>query len=669
MKIHLQNFNNLKKLSYEIENKKVNFLFGISGSGKSSISKSINAKDLSNYVMVGQPVESCLVYFEEKEFENEECVPVYDYEYMNNVLIEKSNRNDIYTILYAGEDTLGEYRAKYDEYLAGFKVFKEQLILIKNKISALQRALKIGFNKNGTFKSDCVIRKFEDTITSKGKNTLAYKYSGNRLQWFLDGTTTEEFTDGRCPFCSKKLTERRKEILRDIISIDSKSFERIMKQSPIFHELNIDLPVWNSKTATNNFKQKLHDIIDAESEIDELLQIIDASYKTEFEIHSLKRIKISKKVRELFSELDGAVENFNSSLTEIKKLLGNIKSKTMSLISKNITCINDFLKRFSIPYIFEKSTIDYDNRVAEYVLKHENDVLSVDRAKNLSFGEKNIIGLILFILTNKNRKMLIIDDPASSFDNFRRKVILDLIFETKHPDSTILVLSHDEVFIKLALFYACGAKKKIVTRASMSIAEKKYSSEIGKTTFIENNETTNLIEISMDDFDSFEAFIKKRLCFLPRKINYQTAILIRLLFENKTHKTSREKTAYSYLSAIIHETPYPKIIELLSGISSNEDDVLLEIYKIVGEKYCALDTEYLTNYKTISYSDLEFVALFRDRLSGTQDKQNRAIKTELNSIVHLSSTYITCLDPFKFKMYSYKTHEFLETEKRKWINS
>ena len=47
----------------------------------------------------------------------------------------------------------------------------------------------------------------------------------------------------------------------------------------------------------------------------------------------------------------------------------------------------------------------------------------------------------------------------------------------------------------------------------------------------------------------------------------------------------------------------------------------------------------------------------------------KAIKTELNSIVHLSSTYITCLNPFKFKMYSSKTHIFLEGEKQKWLNS
>ena len=291
MKIHLQNFNNLKDLTYEIQNKKVNFLFGISGSGKSSISKSIVAKDLTDYAMAGKPVEGCSVSIEDKDYSDEEFIPIYDYEYMNNILVLKTNKNDIYQIVYAGEDNLSEYRIKYDEYLGSFKNFKDQLILIRNKIFALEKALKIEFNKNATYKSGCLIRKFEDTITSKGTNTLAHKYAGDRAQWFLYGTKTNEYANDKCPFCSKKLTDKRKEIIGDIISIDSKSFEKIMKQSSVLIELNIELPTWNSRISTNKFRKKLHDIIDTRQEIDNLLDIIDASYKTEFEIYSIKKLE------------------------------------------------------------------------------------------------------------------------------------------------------------------------------------------------------------------------------------------------------------------------------------------------------------------------------------------------------------------------------------------
>ena len=41
MEILIQNFANIKKLNFEIENSKLNFIYGISGSGKSSISKAL----------------------------------------------------------------------------------------------------------------------------------------------------------------------------------------------------------------------------------------------------------------------------------------------------------------------------------------------------------------------------------------------------------------------------------------------------------------------------------------------------------------------------------------------------------------------------------------------------------------------------------------------------
>ena len=156
--MHLHNFNNIKDLTYEIDNKKINFLFGISGSGKSSISKSFNATALDSYLTIGSPLGSCSVTIEDKEFGDDEAVPIYDYDYMNKVLIQKSEQNDIYSILFDGEETLSSYRLSYAACLGDFCSYKSQLIETKNKIHALISVLKIDFNKNGTYKSGCLIR-------------------------------------------------------------------------------------------------------------------------------------------------------------------------------------------------------------------------------------------------------------------------------------------------------------------------------------------------------------------------------------------------------------------------------------------------------------------------------------------------------------------------------
>ena len=44
MQITISNYNNIRNLDYEIEDSKINFLFGISGCGKSSIAKALTKK-------------------------------------------------------------------------------------------------------------------------------------------------------------------------------------------------------------------------------------------------------------------------------------------------------------------------------------------------------------------------------------------------------------------------------------------------------------------------------------------------------------------------------------------------------------------------------------------------------------------------------------------------
>lgn len=54
MVIDIQNFNSIKTLHYEIVDSKINFLFGISGSGKSSIAYALTDTNKEKYQMVGK---------------------------------------------------------------------------------------------------------------------------------------------------------------------------------------------------------------------------------------------------------------------------------------------------------------------------------------------------------------------------------------------------------------------------------------------------------------------------------------------------------------------------------------------------------------------------------------------------------------------------------------
>lgn len=54
MKINLSNYKNIESLEFEIEDNKINHIFGISGSGKSSIAQALAFKVNSDDVKVGK---------------------------------------------------------------------------------------------------------------------------------------------------------------------------------------------------------------------------------------------------------------------------------------------------------------------------------------------------------------------------------------------------------------------------------------------------------------------------------------------------------------------------------------------------------------------------------------------------------------------------------------
>ena len=55
MKIHIENFRNIESLDCEIEDNKVNFIYGISGTGKSSLVKAVSQAPGKKDAPIGKP--------------------------------------------------------------------------------------------------------------------------------------------------------------------------------------------------------------------------------------------------------------------------------------------------------------------------------------------------------------------------------------------------------------------------------------------------------------------------------------------------------------------------------------------------------------------------------------------------------------------------------------
>lgn len=661
MKINIKNYNGIKEIEYQIEDKKINFLFGISGSGKSSIAMALTDSNLQNHIRVGESQENVSVKVDNMDVNYEDSL-IFDFNYMSNVLIDKSKEEDIYNILFGDGGKIIKCKNDYLNEISFLFPLKNKIYNKIGCIESLISDLKIEFLQDeNQYKKTCTIRKLTESFEKVRKIKNVGTYSSVQIKWLSDGKKMAAYSAGKCPFCGKKMLEKQKEKLEELIVFDAKSYEKINSESNVFQDLEIQQPNWNKKKDVEIFNKKIKKYILVKDELIYLQKFI--SYLDNFDFVVNTNIVIKKPtntLKELFPDIYNAFIELNSKIKNIKTRIGKLKEETNKLISSNVKVINEKLELIGIPYKFVEKTMDEKSKKAQFIIKHNNQNNDTnDMANNLSFGEKNIIGLILFLLANKDRKILIIDDPASSFDEYRRKVIFDFIYSL-HSESTMLILSHDHVFAKFALLHYNISKKELAkSKFNLSEIRKKYYYDTGKISYLENYDNCKVMNIMEDDFVSFQKCIKEHLSSLGSQINYRIALNLRLYYEFE-QASKYKKVVYGYISGILHKYKYEKIISNIENENKKESDVLKVISEDLSIKYSPLQENYLENIEIENYSNFEKVLYCRELIK-TNNKKGRIIKDELSNIIHLNSAYAICLNPYKFNYFSKYVYDYITT--------
>lgn len=659
MQITISNYNNIRNLDYEIEDSKINFLFGISGCGKSSIAKALTKKSSEDNIPYNTEnipfveVNQGSITFNEYE--------MFDLDYMKRVLIEKQDGTDIYHIMIGNNGELNALKEEYNKYIESLLMQRENIFNIKGKIDTLINDLKISYTRSNDYRNGCIIKKITKNLDENKLNYLKSKnYSNKQVKWFSDGKNTDSYKNGKCPFCNKKLSDYRKSIIDKITIIDAKSFEKINAQNAIFNLLNIKEPNWMKKKEVDKFNKQIRMYYDLLPQFEILTQYINVASKTNIFLDKLEKITVTKEMRILYPEIAKEMDNFNNKYSNIRKKLGKIKSETDKLLKKNRERINDYLNILGIPYEFFETNINDDQKNAEFIIRAKNSKntdMQKDRVNNLSYGERNLIGLIIFLISHKEDDFLIIDDPASSYDEYRRKVIFDMLYKCKGENTTMLVLSHDHIFAKYAIYHFEKSKEKRYDR--LGTLEKLYYNQTGKIDYIETYNETIIKPIKKDNFDSMTNFIKERLKELPHEINYLVAINLRLYYE--INKASRyHKEVYGYLSQILHRKEKSEIIESLEKVNKTENDILSAIKDDLKIDYDVLDNEYKLGINIDSMTNFEKLIFARENCS--KNKLGKEIKKELNNIVHMNMAYAICLNPYEFNYFSKFVYNYLKND-------
>lgn len=287
------------------------------------------------------------------------------------------------------------------------------------------------------------------------------------ITWQAKGKAYLELSDN-CPFCSTPSLdkERATKVSEEYDSAAVRNMSRLRSViarlgqylSPADLETLEDL----TTSITTLTPEQESFVVTLRSQIETLLNKLSAVKNLSF--HALKdEENVAKILSDLKIELkylpaldseatQSVVQLINAKLDdvalqidEIRRSIGEQKSRVGRLIRTNQDAINTFLKSAGYRYMVRIEPSDDTYRM---LLEHQDAPGHLEAASShLSYGERNAFAMVLFMHDVQHKKpgLVVLDDPVSSFDKTKKFAILHQLFRGKNSlrGITSLLLTHD----------------------------------------------------------------------------------------------------------------------------------------------------------------------------------------------------------------------------------
>ena len=677
MEITISNLGVISRGKLCIEKDIVNIKYGINGSGKSTIAKGleyfINEKNLGDLKTFGIDIEPTISI--DQKISN---VIVFNQDYVNDYLFKDDLANNSFEIM-INTNEYKQGKRKIDNMFidlvtsinnVNIKNIISELEALKNNIPIKKNATGTKYTLSGSSKF-MKAKKVADLEKILDKNALKYKdkleSNANHewLKWFLTGKKYIE-ENKKCPFCLHDLEEDFEDTIHSI--------EGSVNATGLKQNLEIKETVSAvDKYMTESNKKTIHDITNKpdklnETELKELYEIVNLCNTELIKLSNLCSVNVSeiKKKYEEKTLIDFLEENMlnlsfykslddeiKSNVEKINKAIQNIvfKSEELNAITKEFSdklnalveskkeYINNFLNISGIPYSIDiLDNGENDFKTVLYPLNSSEKVSD----KNLSFGEKNAISLMLFSLEAcQNYDLIILDDPVSSFDNNKKFAILYYLFTKKDAvfkDKTILLLTHD--FDIIVDFIYKEEFKKIQNNCSFV----KNNNGVFEEKKIKRNCISYTIRLWRKNAKNPEMHPLLRIVNLRKYLQYAMP-------EEETTKnilSSLEHNDNAPMEYINKEKRYITDQEKLdTGMKCIQDYIKDFDYNIYLEKI--QDRDSLKNLYDNSKSSINKLQILRMIINITGDKvENQVFWDYLTEYYHVENNEMTSLDDKKF---------------------
>lgn len=481
MKIELKNCRNIQKGIININVNKLNIFYGPNGTGKTTISKSIQSLNNEDLKLILKPYHNLELEPLVTSNLSISSIRVFDETYISKYLFKKTDVLDeerVYEVMIKDKDL----ESKEIELQKSIKQLKGIISdgVIRNfyqNIGNIQSDLTLNVKQKGISKSSKAYKAMKqgniyikDNIPSlleQYKGLLVGSNNIKWLEWFVRG---HDF-DTDCPYCRSKLADDFDSIRTEINNKYSKT--HVQTASKFMNNLKTGLTDIEP-TVKDNIVRKFDAVGDLDSKdlflIDKLSKLYEGSKylrmiedlnmytvldETKFDeivdnkdklvdlIDLVENVDLKKQLTKLISTIETSGKNKSVYLAAKGRLLSTIKNKVRG--SEKI--INDFMETAGIPYKVE--VIGESTGNPRLTLKHISSTQVSDISEGLSFGERNAFALIMFMMdvSSEQPELIILDDPISSFDENKKYALMHAMFLNNNSynlkNKTVLMLTHD----------------------------------------------------------------------------------------------------------------------------------------------------------------------------------------------------------------------------------
>ena len=695
-KIEIQNCNNITSGELCLHENKLNILFGRNGTGKSTIARAIylasrgsGLDELAPFGSLNTEAPPSIKGLSAGEIAIFDSSYVSQYVYQTDSLIK-----DAFEVLIRSDE--------YDDAKMGIDKALEQIkttITGREEIIALQQQIGILINNIEFTSGSNKLAKRKGGIKGILSGKGAYFNPPTELDelrpFFEDDTVSswaawrlQGYTDygskGRCPYCSTGDSEHTQIINKIFVdSFDKASVEYAAAISKALDALESHLNMEKAKELLSLFGVKeslpvleaqlavlgaearyLHDRLTAivsfngsSVDRDNIGELESMLTNMRIDLRACGAYFTSDLTKAEMETINSELDSLLNKVGELKGMIGKYNKHIRDKINDRKQDINDFLALAGFKYTFDVEVAGENSARAllKFILPDGSPADIRMPGKHLSWGEKHSFALILFMFDaiRSDAKLIILDDPISSFDSNKKYAIINRLFKTGDKSNslyerTVLMLTHD---FEPVIDYIQTTSGRQTPSSVCAVYFENNSGQL-KSTPIQKGE------------DILSSVVLFKELALADNIDIAARIgCLRKFIEHQYKNPQEESDAYNILSSLIHGRAEPTNDYL-------GNDALSPEQKAIGSAYIRnyiVDFDYPSVLNALNPKDLlcryssEPSAYIKMLILRAYTEQNPDARTRLRNMndvlrkyvdetFHIENDYIYSLDVRKFNI-------------------